>query len=136
MQDVASWGCLFAAGNPVSRGLTVACSDGYVSAEVKNPKEMEVVRTQAQSANCGATTRDLLIAKLASLGIVSVPVVRMDELMDDADFLADVLSVGRDEGGAFWPLIKMPYRLSRTPAKVRTVPARPKPVMAYTALDI
>jgi hypothetical protein len=53
----------------------------------------------------------------------------MDELMDDADFLADILSVGRDNEGAFWPLIKMPYRLSRTPAKVRTVPSRLEPVM-------
>jgi crotonobetainyl-CoA:carnitine CoA-transferase CaiB-like acyl-CoA transferase len=130
MQDVASWSCLFAAGNPVSRGITVACSDGYISAEVKTSEEIEMVRIQAQSAQCGAMTRDFLIAKLVSLGIVSVPVVRMDELMDDADFLADVLSVGRDDDGAFWPLIKMPYRLSHTPAKVRTVPGRPEPVMA------
>jgi crotonobetainyl-CoA:carnitine CoA-transferase CaiB-like acyl-CoA transferase len=116
--------------------MTVACSDGYVSAQVTNPKEIEAVRTQAQGARCGAITRDLLIAKLASLGIVSVPVVRVDELMDDADFLADVLSVGRGNDGAFWPLIKMPYRLSRTPAKVRTVPGCPEPVMVSTALEI
>jgi crotonobetainyl-CoA:carnitine CoA-transferase CaiB-like acyl-CoA transferase len=129
MQDVAAWSCLFAAGNPVSKSMTIACSDGYVSAEATNSVEIEVVHSQAPGAHCEATTRDLLIAKLESLGIAAVPVVRMDELMDDADFLADILSVGRDNEGAFWPLIKMPYRLSRTPAKVRTVPSCLEPVM-------
>ncbi|MFM0555644.1 CoA transferase [Paraburkholderia sediminicola] len=132
MQDVAAWSCLFAAGNPVSKGVAIACSDGYVSAEAKNSVEIDVVRSQTPGAQCEAMTRELLIAKLESLGIASVPVVRMDELMDDADFLADILSVGRDNDGAFWPLIKMPYRLSRTPAKVRTVPGRPEPVMVQT----
>ncbi|MFM0173304.1 CaiB/BaiF CoA-transferase family protein [Paraburkholderia sediminicola] len=132
MQDVAAWSCLFAAGNPVSKGVAIACSDGYVSAEAKNSVEIDVVRSQTPGAQCEAMTRELLIAKLESLGIASVPVVRMDELMDDADFLADILSVGRGNDGAFWPLIKMPYRLSRTPAKVRTVPGRPEPVMVQT----
>jgi hypothetical protein len=84
-----------------------------------------VVRIQAQSAESGAMTRDASIAKPVSLGIASLPVVHTDELMDDADFLADVLTVGRDDDGAFWLLIKMPYRLSNTPTKVRTVPGRP-----------
>lgn len=132
MQDVAAWSCLFAAGNPASKSMTIACSDGYVSAEATNSVESEAVRKQAPGAHCEAMTRDLLIAKLESLGIASVPVVRMDELMDDADFLADVLSVGQDNEGAFWPLIKMPYRLSRTPAKVRTVPSRLEPVMVQS----
>jgi hypothetical protein len=47
--------------------------------------------------------------------------VRVDELMDDADFLGDVLGAGTDENGAFWPVVKLPYRLHRTPGKVATV---------------
>lgn len=132
MQDVAAWSCLFAAGNPVSKGATIACSDGYILAEPKNSAEIDVVRSQTQGAPFDVMTRAIAIERLESLGIASVPVVRMDELMDDADFLTDILSVGWDNEGLFWPLIKMPYRLSRTPAKVRTVPGRPEPVMVQS----
>ena len=55
-----------------------------------------------------------------------MPVVRVPELMEDGDFLADVLSVARDASGAFWPVLKMPYRLSRTPARIRAVPGMPE----------
>jgi len=130
MQDVAAWSCLFAAGNPVSKGTAVACSDGYVLADAKSAELLDMAPVHTQGAAYEAMTRERFVAKLESMGIASVPVVHMSELMDDADFLADILSVGWDNDGTFWPLIKVPYRLSRTPAKVRTVPGRPEPVMA------
>jgi hypothetical protein len=66
------------------------------------------------------------VASLGAQGVRVVPVTRVHELLDDADFLADVLSVARDPGGAFWPVLKVPYRLSRTPARVRAVPGAPE----------
>ncbi|SAK88963.1 hypothetical protein AWB82_06221 [Caballeronia glebae] len=58
----------------------------------------------------------------------AVPVMRVDELLEDSDFLADVLGAARDASGAFWPMLKLPYRLTKTPARVRAVPGAPQPV--------
>jgi hypothetical protein len=50
--------------------------------------------------------------------------------MGNGDFLADVLSVARDANGTFWPVLKVPYRLSSTPARICTVPIAPKSEIA------
>jgi len=65
------------------------------------------------------------IAALAQVGVSAVPVARVHELMEDGDFLADILGVATDPNGGFWPILKVPYRLSHTPARVRAVPGAP-----------
>jgi crotonobetainyl-CoA:carnitine CoA-transferase CaiB-like acyl-CoA transferase len=117
MQDVAAWCALFATGNPQPPGAAVPCSDGYVWVE----GDHAVMR-----AKCGAMTRQRAVASLVASGLRAVPVARVHELIEDGDFLVDVLSVARDTRGAFWPVLKVPYRLSRTPARVRAVPGAPE----------
>lgn len=113
MQDVAAWCALFAAGRERPRGQTLACLDGHVWVE------RDV--TDAERACCIALTRKDAAARLGG----ATPVARVDELLEDGDFLADVLSTARDVNGAFWPVLKVPYRLSKTPASVRAVPGAP-----------
>ncbi|HEY2606273.1 CoA transferase [Paraburkholderia sp. RL18-103-BIB-C] len=117
MQDVAAWCSLFATGNPEAEGRAVRCSDGHVWVEGGAPDG---------DAKFGVLTRQRAVASLGAQGVRVVPVTRVHELLDDADFLADVQSVARDPGGAFWPVLKVPYRLSRTPARVRAVPGAPE----------
>lgn len=117
MQDVAAWCALFATGNPQPTGAAVPCSDGYVWVEGDHA---------GTHAKCGAMTRRHAVASLAASGLRAVPIARVHELIEDGDFLADVLSVARDTRGAFWPVLKVPYRLSRTPARVRAVPGAPE----------
>ncbi|SAL45469.1 formyl-CoA transferase [Caballeronia peredens] len=113
MQDVAAWCALFAAGRPVARGQALACLDGHVWAEG------EV--SDADRARCITLPKAVAAKALAG----AVPVMRVDELLEDRDFLADVLSAARDPQGAFWPVLKVPYRLTKTPARVRAVPGAP-----------
>ncbi|SAL44516.1 formyl-CoA transferase [Caballeronia arvi] len=110
MQDVAAWCALFAAGREPSRGQALACLDGHVWVEGDV--------TDAERAGCITLPKKVAAQKLAQ----AVPVVRVDELLEDGDFLADVLSAARDANGAFWPVLKVPYRLAKTPASVRAVP--------------
>ncbi|BBU32431.1 hypothetical protein BTHE68_61650 (plasmid) [Burkholderia sp. THE68] len=116
MQDVAAWGALFAAGQDAPRGEAFACLDGHVWIEG------EV--SDAERARCITLPKAAAAASIAG----AVAVLRVDELLEDRDFLADVLSAARDANGAFWPVLKVPYRLSRTPASVRAVPGAPEPV--------
>jgi crotonobetainyl-CoA:carnitine CoA-transferase CaiB-like acyl-CoA transferase len=120
MQDVAAWCAVFAAGNRVQEGIALACADGYVWVEGADPNAL-----QSMESRCLLATRQRAIADMRVLGVRAVPVVRVDELMEDADFLTDVLTIGRGPDGGFWPVLKVPYRLSRTPARVRVVPGAP-----------
>ncbi|HWT36370.1 MAG TPA: CoA transferase [Paraburkholderia sp.] len=125
MQDVAAWCALFASGNREPRGIAVACIDGHVWLESDEDTDVAALAVRARQARCGALTRASAVAALAKAGVGAVPVARVHELIEDGDFLADVLSVARDASGAFWPVLKVPYRLSRTPARVRAVPGAP-----------
>ena len=126
MQDVAAWGALYSSGHPEPEGLAVPCADGHIWIESDGLRDAASLAAHAKQLRCGSLTRACAIAALAEAGIRAVPVVRVPELMEDGDFLADVLSVARDASGAFWPVLKMPYRLSRTPARIRAVPGMPE----------
>jgi hypothetical protein len=114
MQDVAAWCALFAAGKGASRGQTLACLDGHIWTEGDI--------TDAERARCITQPKIAAARSIAQ----AVPVMRVDELLEDSDFLADVLSAARDANGAFWPVLKVPYRLAKTPARVRAVPGAPE----------
>ncbi|WP_321799562.1 CoA transferase [Caballeronia sp. J97] len=116
MQDVAAWCALFAAGNGASRGQALACLDGHVWAEGDI--------SDAERARCITRPKAAAAREIAQ----AMPVMRVDELLEDGDFLADVLSAARDASGVFWPVLKVPYRLTKTPARVRAVPGAPQPV--------
>lgn len=122
MQDVAAWCALFAAGRSSVRGEVLACLDGHVWIERE--------ASDAERARCAGSPKALAAQQMAS----AVPVVRVDELLQDGDFLADVLSAARDEHGAFWPVLKPPYRLSKTPACVRGIPGAPRHVRDFSAV--
>ncbi|SAK77226.1 formyl-CoA transferase [Caballeronia arationis] len=130
MQDVAAWCALFATGNPEPQGVAVACADGHVWLECDSHHAPESLKAHAMEAKCSALTRQRAVASLRAAGVRAVAVARVNELVEDGDFLADVLSVARDANGAFWPVLKVPYRLSRTPARVRAVPGAPECVCA------
>jgi crotonobetainyl-CoA:carnitine CoA-transferase CaiB-like acyl-CoA transferase len=133
MQDVAAWCALFAAGNRAPEGIAVACIDGHVWLESDEGCATDLLAARAKAARCGSLTRAAAVAALARAGVRAVPVARVDELIEDGDFLADVLSVARDANGAFWPIVKVPYRLSRTPARVRIMPGAPEVVVGAAA---
>ncbi|WP_109481426.1 CoA transferase [Paraburkholderia sp. C35] len=125
MQDVAAWCALFAAGNREPQGVAVACIDGHVWLDSDERFDAAALAACARQMRCGSLTRASAVAALTNAAISAVPVARVHELIEDGDFLADVLSVARDAGGGFWPVLKVPYRLSRTPARVRAVPGAP-----------
>jgi crotonobetainyl-CoA:carnitine CoA-transferase CaiB-like acyl-CoA transferase len=125
MQDVAAWCALFASGNAQRQGIVVGCVDGFVWLESDAHIDSAALAVHASMARCSALTRASAVAALTQAGVNAVPVTRVHELIDDGDFLADMLSVARDANGAFWPVLKVPYRLSRTPARVRAVPGAP-----------
>jgi crotonobetainyl-CoA:carnitine CoA-transferase CaiB-like acyl-CoA transferase len=120
MQDVAVWSSLFAAGNAEAGGEALACRDGHVWISHTGPDHAIADRLKTE---CAASTREQAIEHLAALGRRAVSIVRVEELLADPDFAIDVLTVGRDNNGRFWPLLNVPYRLSKTPAMVRTVPS-------------
>ncbi|MBP0590635.1 CoA transferase [Paraburkholderia sp. LEh10] len=126
MQDVAAWCALFAAGNPEPDGIAVPCADGHVWLEGDALRDAAALAVCATQARCASLMRASAVAALADAGVRAVPVARVHELIEDGDFLADVLSVARDANGAFWPVLKVPYRLARTPARVRAVPGAPE----------
>jgi hypothetical protein len=105
---------LFAAGKGASRGQALACLDGHIWTEADI--------TDAERARCITQPKIAAARSIAQ----AVPVMRVDELLEDSDFLADVLSAARDANGAFWPVLKVPYRLAKTPARVRAVPGAPE----------
>ncbi|MDB5577621.1 MAG: dehydratase [Bradyrhizobium sp.] len=117
MQDVAAWCAIFAAGRPVVKGLRLACRDGFVWLD----KGSEPAGATPIFHACDALTRTQAIERLAGMGLRAVSIARVDELMEDADFLGDVLAAGTDENGAFWPVVKLPYRLHRTPGRVAAI---------------
>ncbi|MBN3752764.1 CoA transferase [Paraburkholderia sp. Tr-20389] len=125
MQDVAAWCALFASGNREPQGIAVACIDGHVWLESDRHADAAALAVRARDARCSMLTREAAVTALANAGISAVPVARVHELVEDGNFLADMLSVARDGSGAFWPVLKVPYRLSRTPARVRAVPGAP-----------
>jgi crotonobetainyl-CoA:carnitine CoA-transferase CaiB-like acyl-CoA transferase len=125
MQDVAAWCALFAAGNREPQGVAVACIDGHVWLDRDEHFDAAALAACARQMRCGSLTRVSAVAALTNAGVNAVAVARVHELIEDGDFLADVLSVARDAGGGFWPVLKVPYRLSRTPARVRAVPGAP-----------
>ncbi|SEJ67896.1 hypothetical protein SAMN05192539_1015118 [Paraburkholderia diazotrophica] len=122
MQDVAAWCALFASGNPAREGIVVMCIDGHVWIESDERLSADALVECAKRMRCASLTRASAIAALADAGVRAVPVARVHEVITDGDFLADVLSVARDANGTFWPVLRMPYRLSATPARICTVP--------------
>jgi hypothetical protein len=133
MQDVAAWCSLFSAGNPVPDGIAIRCADGYVWLESSARHDLESSGIFTRRLQWSEATRKRAVLEIEALGIHAVSVTRVDELIHDSDFLSDVLTVGRDPGGAFWPILKVPYRFSRSPAKVRAVPGPPEPVAVEDA---
>jgi crotonobetainyl-CoA:carnitine CoA-transferase CaiB-like acyl-CoA transferase len=121
MQDVAVWSSLFAAGNAEAAGEAIACLDGHVW--LSYPDQGASILSDVLKERCAVSTREQAIETLTELGWRAVPIVRVDELLDNPDFSIDVLTAGRDDDGRFWPLLNVPYRLARTPATVRTVPS-------------
>jgi crotonobetainyl-CoA:carnitine CoA-transferase CaiB-like acyl-CoA transferase len=105
--------------------MAVACIDGHVWLECDERFDADALAACAKQARCGSLTRASAVAALGDMDVSAVPVARVHELIEDGDFLADVLSVARDANGGFWPILKVPYRLSRTPARVRAVPGAP-----------
>ncbi|MDR5816272.1 CoA transferase [Caballeronia sp. LZ033] len=120
MQDVAAWCALFAAGRSPVRGEVLACLDGHVWIERET--------SDAERERCAGLPKARAAQQMAS----AVPVVRVDELLHDGNFLADVLSAARDEHGGFWPVLKPPYRLAKTPACVRGIPGAPRRVSEFS----
>ncbi len=132
MQDVAAWCALFASGNPEPQGLAVSCVDGHVWVESDMLHDAAALTARAMEVRCGSLTRRYAVAALADAGLRAVPIARMHELIEDGDFIADLLSVARDANGTFWPVLKVPYRLSSTPARIFTVPGAPRSAMVLT----
>ncbi|EEE07240.1 CaiB/BaiF CoA-transferase family protein [Burkholderia multivorans] len=126
MQDVAAWSALFAAGNPGPCGVAVRCADGYVWLEGDDCRDTSELAAYTDEIGCGTQTRTSAVVALANVGLHAVPIVPVHELMENGDFLADALCVARDANGTFWPVVKLPYRLSRTPARIRAVPVAPR----------
>ncbi|KVK74428.1 dehydratase [Burkholderia ubonensis] len=126
MQDVAAWSALFAVGNPGPRGIAVRCADGYVWLEADDRSDTSELAACAKLLGCGTQTRASAVVTLEDVGLRAVPIVPVHELMENGDFLADALCVARDANGTFWPVVKLPYRLSRTPARIRAVPVAPR----------
>ncbi|SIT44163.1 hypothetical protein BN2476_380066 [Paraburkholderia piptadeniae] len=133
MQDVAAWCALFASGTPAPRGIVVLCIDGHVWLESDERLAADALVECAKRARCASPTRTSAVAALADAGVRAVPIARVHELIADGDFLADVLSVARDANGTFWPVLKMPYRLSDTPARICNVPGEPRSPMVSAA---
>jgi crotonobetainyl-CoA:carnitine CoA-transferase CaiB-like acyl-CoA transferase len=61
-----------------------------------------------------------------SARVTSGDVVRVQALMKDARFRDHALSTATDPGGHSWPVVKLPYQLSLTPARMREVPGAPE----------
>jgi crotonobetainyl-CoA:carnitine CoA-transferase CaiB-like acyl-CoA transferase len=61
-----------------------------------------------------------------SAPVTESDVVRVQALMRDAVFRDDALSTATDPNGDSWPVVKLPYQLSQTPAHVRQVPGAPE----------
>ncbi|WNC92567.1 CoA transferase [Paraburkholderia sp. FT54] len=55
-------------------------------------------------------------------GVTESDVIRLQTLMQDAAFRDHALSTATDPYGHSWPVVKLPYQLSQTPAHVRRVP--------------
>jgi crotonobetainyl-CoA:carnitine CoA-transferase CaiB-like acyl-CoA transferase len=69
-----------------------------------------------------------------SARVTESDVVRVQALMRDAVFRENALSTATDPNGDSWPVVKLPYQLSDTPAYVRRVPGAPeRPVCRATA---
>ncbi|GAB3093020.1 hypothetical protein GCM10027287_39810 [Bordetella muralis] len=98
MQDVAAWATLYTAGNPETPGQVHVDADGSTW-----------------------TTSD------PRTGRRSVPVTGVEALLQDPDFQMDVLTMASDPNGTLWPVLKPPYRLSHTPARVSSVPGHAQP---------
>jgi hypothetical protein len=61
-------------------------------------------------------------------------VARLQTLIKDVAFRDDALSTAIDPNGHAWPVLKLPYRFSRTAASVRRVPGAPeRPMLPGTA---
>ncbi|MPW21059.1 CoA transferase [Paraburkholderia sp. CNPSo 3157] len=133
MQDVAAWCALFASGNPAPAGVVVLCIDGHVWLDSDERLSADALVECATRARCASLTRTSAVAALADAGVRAVPIARVHELIADSDFLADVLSVARDAKGTFWPVLRVPYRLSATPARICNVPGEPRSPMVSAA---
>jgi crotonobetainyl-CoA:carnitine CoA-transferase CaiB-like acyl-CoA transferase len=99
----------------------------------RRSSDADVLVECATRARCASLARASAIAALADAGVRAVPVTRVHEFIADGDFLADVLSVARDANGTYWPVLKMPYRLSATPARICTVPDESRSPMVSAA---
>ncbi|KDR27130.1 hypothetical protein BG60_18535 [Caballeronia zhejiangensis] len=89
--------------------------------DLREPGRADRMTARKQSAVRPKATAARAIAGAA-------PAMRVDEFLDDSDFLADVLSSARDANGRFWPVLKLPYRLTKTPARARALPGAPQRV--------
>ncbi|WP_233853549.1 CaiB/BaiF CoA-transferase family protein [Paraburkholderia sp. HD33-4] len=68
--------------------------------------------------------------------VTSSDVVRVQALMQDALFRNDALSTTTDPDGNSWPVVKLPYQHSLTPARVREVPGAPERPMHRTSAQL
>lgn len=119
MQDVATWCSLYAASHTPPIGRSFECKDGMVW--VDDETTLDSV-TEAQSKDWSQWSRDAAVEWFAANNIRGVPVIGIAELVNEPDFVNDVVTVGRDPQGAYWPLTKLPYRFHRTPGLSLTVP--------------
>jgi crotonobetainyl-CoA:carnitine CoA-transferase CaiB-like acyl-CoA transferase len=55
----------------------------------------------------------------------TVDAISVQALMRDVEFRETALSTATDSDGHAWPIIRLPYRLSQTPARIRQVPRAP-----------
>ncbi len=88
--------------------------------DLREPGRADRMTARKQSAVRPKATAARAIAGAA-------PAMRVDEFLDDSDFLADVLSSARCERQVL-AVLKQPYPLTKTPARVRAVPGAPQRV--------
>jgi crotonobetainyl-CoA:carnitine CoA-transferase CaiB-like acyl-CoA transferase len=110
MQDSAAWITQFTPKVSVKDDLytTIQCTDGYVVAVG------EVV------ASHNKLSRYDLVAHLDKLGIVSAPVLTINEVHKSSQVSdRELLVYALDSTGRSWPAFASPIRLSRTPPSIR-----------------
>jgi crotonobetainyl-CoA:carnitine CoA-transferase CaiB-like acyl-CoA transferase len=125
MQDVAALCALFSRGNHERAGILVSCADGHLWTEPLDPGKRETCAALAATFNCADRTRFEAQRALAQRRLRATPIAKVGEVVEDSDFLHDLLSAARDPNGVFWPVLKTPYRFTSAPVVPPTLPGTP-----------
>jgi crotonobetainyl-CoA:carnitine CoA-transferase CaiB-like acyl-CoA transferase len=125
MQDIAAWLTQSAWNEPVDTPpvAVIACSEGYVVAEMEGPAAAEPSADQGGSY----LSRDQLVTNLEARGIRAAPVLSIHEATEAPETAARRLWFSVTEGDVSWPLLASPLRLTLTPPAVR----HPMPALGW-----